>query len=54
MQKRLEVYRQQTLPLVEYYSKWAATGEAKAPKYRKLAGVGSVDSIRDKVFGALV
>lgn len=54
VQKRLEVYRQQTLPLVEYYSAWAARGEAQSPKYRKLAGVGSVDSIRDKVFAALV
>ena len=54
VQKRLEVYRSQTLPLVEYYSKWAAGGDAKAPKYRKLAGVGSVDDIRNKVFEVLV
>ncbi|MBV2234445.1 MAG: adenylate kinase [Sterolibacterium sp.] len=53
VQKRLEVYRQQTLPLVAYYSSWAATGDADAPKYSKLAGVGSVDDIRDKVFATL-
>lgn len=53
VQKRLEVYRQQTLPLVDYYSKWAAQGSAGAPKYRKLAGIGSVDAIRDKVFATL-
>src|SRR5487761_2744581 len=40
--KRLEVYRAQTLPLVAYFQKWAATGDAAAPKYRKVAGVGSV------------
>jgi len=52
--KRLEVYRAQTLPLVKYFQKWAATGDAEAPKYRKVAGVGSVDNIRMKVFGVLV
>ena len=52
--KRLEVYRAQTLPLVTYFQKWAATGDASAPKYRKVAGVGSVDNIRMKVFGVLV
>ena len=51
--KRLEVYRAQTLPLVAYYSKWAASGDANAPKCAKVAGVGSVDDIRSKVFAAL-
>lgn len=53
VQKRLEVYRQQTLPLVEYYGKWAAQGGAGAPRYHKLMGVGSVDEIRAKVFACL-
>lgn len=52
--KRLEVYRAQTLPLVEYFQKWAATGDSKAPKYRKVSGSGSVDNIRMKVLGVLV
>ena len=51
--KRLEVYRAQTLPLVAYYSKWAASGDGDAPKCVKVAGVGSVDDIRDRVFRAL-
>ena len=54
VQKRLEVYRAQTLPLVEYYSKWAASGDAAAPKYRKLAGTDTVEKIRAKVFEVLV
>jgi adenylate kinase len=53
VRKRLEVYRAQTRPLVDYYGKWAATGEAKAPKYRKISGIGSVDEIRKRVFAAL-
>jgi len=38
---------------VDYYTKWAATGDAAAPKYRKVSGVGSVDEIRQRVFDAL-
>ena len=51
--KRLEVYRAQTLPLVAYYGKWAASGDANAPQCVKVAGVGSVEDIRNKVFAAL-
>ncbi|WJW74765.1 adenylate kinase [Thiohalobacter sp. IOR34] len=53
VRKRLEVYHQQTEPLIEYYSKWAASGEPRAPKYIKVSGVGSVEEIRDKIFSAL-
>ncbi len=53
VRKRLEVYRQQTRPLVDYYSKWAATGDAQAPKYRRIEGVGSVDAIRETLLTAL-
>jgi len=53
VRKRLEVYRAQTLPLVEYYTKWSASGDARAPKYRRIEGVGPVESIRDKAFAAL-
>ena len=49
---RLQVYRDQTRPLVDYYSAWAAT-DAKAPRYRKVEGVGSVDDIKNKIFKAL-
>lgn len=51
--KRLEVYHAQTAPLIGYYSAWAASGEAKAPRYIRIEGVGSVDSIRDQIFAAL-
>ena len=53
IRKRLEVYHAQTKPLVEYYAKWAATGDKSAPKCRKVAGTGSMDSIRDAVFQAI-
>jgi len=51
--KRLSVYHSQTKPLVDFYSKWAASGAAGAPKYRKVSGVGSLNSIRDALLAAL-
>lgn len=53
VRKRLNVYHEQTEPLIEYYSKWAQTGEAGAPRYHKIAGVGQVEEIRDAIFAAL-
>ena len=53
VKKRLDVYRAQTLPLVAYYKQWAATGEAAAPRYERVEGVGTVDEIRLKAFAAL-
>ena len=53
VRKRLEIYHAQTKPLVDFYSKWSATGDAAAPKVCKVAGVGSVDDITKRVFDAL-
>ena len=53
VRKRLDVYHAQTAPLVAYYRDWAATGDARAPRYRKVDGLGSVDAIRDAVLTAL-
>ena len=53
VKKRLDVYHSQTKPLVEYYSKWAASGDPKAPKVRKISGLGAVDAITANAFAAL-
>jgi adenylate kinase len=53
VKKRLDVYHSQTKPLVEYYSNWAASGDAKAPKVRKISGLGAVDAITANAFAAL-
>ena len=50
---RLDVYHVQTEPLVNYYGSWAKSGQANAPKYVKIAGVGKVEQIRDAIFKAL-
>ena len=53
VRKRLDVYHQQTRPLVDYYSQWAATGDSQAPRYRKISGTGSVDEITARALAAL-
>ncbi len=53
VKKRLEVYHDQTEPLIEYYSSWASSGEQGAPKYIKVNGIGKVEEIRDQIFQQL-
>jgi len=47
VRKRLEVYRAQTRPLVDYYKRLAAD------KYRKISGRGSVDEVTKRALAAL-
>jgi len=53
VRKRLQVYQSQTRPLVEYYSAWAANGDADAPRYRRISGTGTVDEITARALAAL-
>ena len=53
VRKRLGVYHAQTEPLIDYYKKWAASGEPGAPKHIRIEGVGKVDEIRDNIFKSL-
>ncbi|HKW81026.1 MAG TPA: adenylate kinase [Casimicrobiaceae bacterium] len=53
VQKRLAVYHAQTKPLVDYYRRWAASGDPRAPKYRSVDGLKPVDAVREAVLAAL-
>jgi len=57
VRKRLQVYNDQTRPLVEYYSSWAvqssSSDKVKAPAYRKVNGTGSVEDITAAIFAEL-
>jgi len=53
VRKRLEIYHAQTQPLLEYYTRWAASGDMRAPKHRRVNGLGSVEAIRDACLVAL-
>lgn len=50
VRKRLEVYHEQTEPLVGFYRGLQA---ANAPKYVRVEGIGTVDDIRNAVIHAL-
>jgi adenylate kinase len=53
VKKRLQVYSDQTRPLVDYYSNWAKADAASAPQYRAISGTGSVEDITARAFAAL-
>ncbi|MBK6617633.1 MAG: adenylate kinase [Nitrosomonas sp.] len=53
VRKRLEVYHSQTRPLIDYYSSWSASGEANAPTYVKVTGMGDFLTIRNNIIAAL-
>jgi adenylate kinase len=53
VRNRLEIYHRQTEPLVAYYTKWQATGDAVAPRYSRVDGIGTVEEVRDRVFRVL-
>ena len=50
---RLDVYHEQTEPLIDYYGKFSTSGETSAPNYVKIEGVGGVEEIREKIFSAI-
>jgi len=60
VKKRLAVYHEQTKPLVEYYLAWEKSecslgghGDPRAPRCINIPGIGSVESIRDRILNAL-
>ena len=53
VRNRLQVYKDQTRPLVAYYSNWATSGAKEAPRYRKISGTGTVDEITARALDAL-
>ena len=50
---RLGVYEEQTAPLKSYYLGWSKTGDDAAPAYVHVAGVGSVNDIKEKIMSGL-
>ena len=51
--KRLQVYAEQTRPLVDYYANWAKADPQNAPRYHAISGMGGVEEITQRVFDAL-
>lgn len=45
VRKRLDIYHEQTQPLLAYYRKWMESGDPHAAKYHSVSGVGSLDEV---------
>lgn len=53
IRKRLEIYHEQTEPLIDYYQTWASRQEPLAPAFHRISGEGSVDTIFDRLLSVL-
>jgi len=53
VKKRLDVYHEQTEPLIDYYREFANSDADNAPSYVKIDGIGGVEEIKDKIFAGL-
>lgn len=53
VRKRLDVYEEQTSPLKGYYGDWANAGDASAPSYVKVNGLGDVADISARIVEGL-
>jgi adenylate kinase len=53
VRKRLQVYSEQTMPLVDYYQKMSQQDAPNAPKYLQIHGMGAVEEVRQRIFEQL-
>lgn len=53
VRKRLNVYHEQTKPLVSFYRELEAKASNGSPKYKHIQGVGTMDEIKNQVLAAL-
>lgn len=53
VRKRLEIYHNQTAPLINYYKAWAKEGSKGAPQFHSVVGTGQVDEIFDDIISIL-
>jgi len=53
VRKRLQVYYEQTVPLIEYYLNMAVIGGVSALKYLQIDGMGEVDEIKTKIISGI-
>ena len=51
--KRLDVYEAQTAPLKDWYRSWHESGDEHAPRYVRVDGTGSLESVRDAILEGL-
>ena len=50
---RLEVYHEQTKPIIDYYRKWSEDHPRSAPRVSCVDGLGSLEDVRERMFAVL-
>ena len=50
---RIDVYREQTAPIIEYFRQWEKDDPRSAPRVSRISGLGSLDDVRKQVFVTL-
>ena len=53
VKKRLDVYHDQTEPLVHYYQAWSKTADAFAPAYFQIDGAKDVETVTEDILDVL-
>lgn len=53
VRKRLQVYHEQTAPLVNFYRQWAEQDPENAPRYVAIEGKGDMQAIRKQIIDKL-
>ena len=53
IRKRLEVYHDQTEPLIDYYQSWGMQKDDKAPIFKRILGQGSEDTIYQRIISVI-
>ena len=52
VRRRLEIYHEQTAPIIEYYRQWEKDDPGSAPRVSRIDGLGTLDDVRERVFTA--
>ncbi len=53
IRKRLDIYHEQTEPLVEYYHRWAEEHDIHSPAFHMISGEGTVDAIFERILNVI-
>ena len=53
VRRRLEVYHEQTAPIIENYRAWERDEPHSAPRVSRIGGLGTLEEVRARVFEAL-
>ena len=50
---RLDIYHEQTAPIIEYYRQWEKDDPDSAPRVSRVDGLGTLEQVRERVFEVL-